>query len=67
MANSEYKSYLVWSGCEWWPTWAVSEKKAINNVYWRMRCMGKFPVRSEFVARLAAQPSGQGRREATAR
>ena len=57
MANSEYKQYLVWSGCEWWPTWAVSEAKAISNIVWRMRQMGKFPVRSAMEVRLV-EPVG---------
>lgn len=53
MVNREKRSYLVWTGCAWWPTWAVSEKKAISNIEYRMRQMGKFPVRSQFQVRLA--------------
>ena len=67
MVNRDYKHYMVWTGCAWWPTWAVSEKKAISNVEYRMRKCGKFPQGSQFEVRLANQPSGQGRREATAR
>jgi len=62
VANREKKSYLVWTGCTWWPTWAVSEKKAISNIEYRMRQMGKFPVRSQFEVRLAKEPSSRGRR-----
>ena len=32
---------------------AVSEAKAIANVEWRMRKMGKFPVRSQFTVKMA--------------
>ena len=58
MVNREKKHYLVFTGCAWWPTWAVSEKKAISNVEFRMRQMGKFPQRSQFEVRLASQAGG---------
>lgn len=43
---------MVWTCGNWWPTWAVSAAKAQSNVEWRMRQMGKFPVRSEIEVRL---------------
>lgn len=46
------KQYMVWTGSAWWPTWAVSEAKAISNIVWRMKQMGKFPNRSQFEAKL---------------
>ena len=45
------KQYMVWTGAAWWPTWAVSPAKAMNNVAWRMQKMGKFPQRSQFEAK----------------
>lgn len=61
MADREFKHYMVWTGSAWWPTWAVSEKKAMNNVCWRMRQMGKFPQRYYFEARQVNEPAGQAR------
>lgn len=42
--------WRVWSGTVWCETWAVSEAKAMSNVAWRMRRMGKFPIMSQFSA-----------------
>ena len=49
---------MVWTCGNWWPTWAVSAAKAQSNVEWRMRQMGKFPVRSEIEVRLV-KPNNQ--------
>ena len=49
---AEKRRYVVWTGTAWWPTMAVSEAKAVANVEWRMRKMGKFPVRSQFEVKL---------------
>jgi hypothetical protein len=50
---AEKRRYVVWTGTTWWPTMAVSEAKAIANVEWRMRKMGKFPLRSQFEVKVA--------------
>lgn len=50
---TEKRKYAVWTGSAWWSTMAVSEAKAIANVEWRMRKMGKFPVRSQFTVKMA--------------
>lgn len=45
--------FIVWNGFQDVETWAVSEAKAINNVAWRLRMSGKFPVMSAFSAKRA--------------
>lgn len=45
-----YRKFRVWNGYQWIETWAVSDKKAISNVAYRLRQCGKFPVVSMFVA-----------------
>lgn len=42
--------WRVWTGTAYVETFAVSEKKAISNVAFRMRQRGKFPLMHEFKA-----------------
>ncbi len=44
------KKWKVWTGSSYEETTAVSAKKAISNVAWRLRQRGKFPVMDYFEA-----------------
>lgn len=55
----QFVKFRVWNGYQWIETWAVSEKKAISNVAYRLRQCWKFPVMSMFeVERVDADRGG---------
>lgn len=60
MSRPKYR-WRVWTGTVWEETLAVSEAKAISNVVYRMRRMGKFPVMSQFEAVRVIDEGGERR------
>lgn len=49
--RQQKRKFVVWTGNAYEETWAVSEKQAENQVAYRMRQRGAFPVRSQFSVR----------------
>lgn len=53
LGKKPYQKWIVWNGYEDVETWAVSARKAMANVAWRLRQRGGFPLMSVFEVRRA--------------